>query len=448
MTRSAMRRGWRRATPVIVALLVAGCSTSNATITAPAVSATPASATAATTAAATATLPAATGTPTATASPTAAPSPSPAVWVGAGSIDPGRAYTHAVILTGGDVLVVGDDWTGCGGEGPTAMTTSVNAEVYRAASSTWQAAASLNAIRSGLTAVPLSNGGAMVAGGYTEDGIGFSSVKIFDPVALSWSQPGLMTYARVNPSSVLLEDGRVLVTGGWFPSSTRATMVATTEVFDPATSKWSASGRLHMARHSAPAVTLADGRVLVAGGYMNLDAAITRAVEVWNPATGAWTLTGSLPSTYGAVWPGATMVALADGSALLIGGTNNAATSAQRWDPATGQWTATIHMVTAVAQRAMAVLADGRVLAAGGMTSRGAVVTAAELYDPGAGTWTATVPMPSVRAAGVAALLPNGSVLVAGGITGVKPPPKGVTGAGGPCPIPIKPALRYIPAVP
>jgi hypothetical protein len=75
------------------------------------------------------------------------------------------------------------------------------------------------------------------------------------------------------------------------------------------------------------------------------------------------------------------------------------------------------------------VLADGRVLVAGGEAAQGVLVPtfpgvpagisarsrAAELYDPLLGVWTPTGAMGTRRASHTATLLTDGRVLVAGG---------------------------------
>ena len=63
------------------------------------------------------------------------------------------------------------------------------------------------------------------------------------------------------------------------------------------------------------------------------------------------------------------------------------------------------------------LLADGRVLVAGGFGGNGGSV-AAELYDPARGTWTAAGRMATPRTGHTATLLLDGRVLVAGGIGG------------------------------
>ena len=91
------------------------------------------------------------------------------------------------------------------------------------------------------------------------------------------------------------------------------------------------------------------------------------------------------------------------------------------------------------------VLANGKVLFAGGWVSAQNRLSASEVYDPAAGSWAPTVPLPHMRADGQAVLLADGSVLIAGGddhaFNG------GATG-GGDCRRALPGALRYLPAVP
>src|SRR5260370_34999728 len=75
-------------------------------------------------------------------------------------------------------------------------------------------------------------------------------------------------------------------------------------------------------------------------------------------------------------------------------------------------------MTPARYQHTVTLLANGKVLVAGGVSLPGlsGVLASAELYDPTSGTFSATGPMTTPRWASVATLLQNGKVLVTGGI--------------------------------
>ena len=74
-----------------------------------------------------------------------------------------------------------------------------------------------------------------------------------------------MDTARASGTATLLADGRVLLTGG-YPGE-GASPTSSAEIFDPAEGSFAPTGDLTVARADHSASLLSDGRVLIAGGF-------------------------------------------------------------------------------------------------------------------------------------------------------------------------------------
>jgi hypothetical protein len=227
-----------------------------------------------------------------------------------------------------------------------------------------------------------------------------------------------MTTARDDAAATLLDDGRVLVTGGVESVLLSPIALDSAEVYDPKTGKFAKTGTMTVGRGRATATLLQDGRVLVAGGESSPDATLASG-ELYDPATATFADTGKMTQPRS----GHTATLLPDGRVLIAGGSNgsDSLASAELYDPATGTFTPTGTMAEARSQHTATLLDDGRVLVTGGITGgadEATVLASAELYDTATGTFVPAGRMSAPRAGHAATLLTDGTVLVTPGTFG------------------------------
>ncbi len=267
----------------------------------------------------------------------------------------------------------------------------------------WITLPSLNPARFGHTATRLADGRVLVAGGLDDVAV-FSDTDIFDPASRTWTPAADMGVVRANHTATLLPDGRVLVAGGHIDHA--ATPVASAEVYDPASDTWTPVPSMADSRSNHTALLLTDGQVLIAAGRLGPGVGSPlRGTELFDPAADTWRSVGDM-NTFHWNWEGAL---LADGRVLLAGGTGPSR-QAEVYDPASESWTAADTMNDIREGHELTVLPDGSVLATGGTN---AALASAEVYTPD--TWTPVASMNTGRTNHTATLLPNGSVLVAAG---------------------------------
>jgi len=123
---------------------------------------------------------------------------------------------------------------------------------------------SLNTGRELQTMTLLADGKVLVTGGDVGPFTSIASAELYDPDTGRWSATGSLTVDRTEHTASLLPDGRVMVTAG-FSVSLHA-YLASAELYDPATGTWSATGSLNQARDDHAATLLANGKVLATGG--------------------------------------------------------------------------------------------------------------------------------------------------------------------------------------
>ena len=234
------------------------------------------------------------------------------------SMAAGRTHHTASLLPDGRVLIVGG-----------ASDTDPAAEVYDPSTGKFTVISSITTMRQDHTATVLSSGKVLITGGQLDSGV-LSSAEIVDPSTNSSKPAGSMSQPRTGHSATLLPNGTVLIAGG---SSTAAlapggikgdASLQTAEVYDPATNSFSSPISMQGNHIAHSATLLADGTVLIAGGFKDWVGGVAVFVgyesyataEIYDPTTNSFRL--APPLATGRFWHSATL--MQDGSVLMIGG--------------------------------------------------------------------------------------------------------------------------------
>jgi len=324
-----------------------------------------------------------------------------------GNMSTARSLHTANLLGDGRVLVAG---------GVNALGQNIDsAELYDPVSGTFTLTTnSMSVARFGAGSTRLLDGRVLIVGGEDSTHTSIDSVEIYDPATNSFTQAHSLLTSRFDPTVTLLPNGFVLVVGGYGGLDGDAPL-ASAELYDPTENTFLyTNGEMTTARRNHTATMLNNGTILIAGGY-NGD--YVNAPEIYDPATGFFTATGNM--SVERRYPTATL--LPDGEVLLAGGYENGTTgvlaSAERYNDGNGEdgsFSDTGSMLSARGRHTASLLSDGTVLIAGGYETTEPLASA-ELYDPITGAFSATDFMNEERWRHTETVLNDGTVLIVGG---------------------------------
>ena len=306
-------------------------------------------------------------------------------------------------------------------------------ELYDPATASWNIAAAMAIGRERHTATLLPDGQLVVIGGNTSPEYDYSiptgSIEIYDYTKNQWSNGGSLLLPRQNHTSTLLQNGTILITGGYTGSG----ITSSVEIYDPSTGKCINAAPLMLARHDHSATLLNDGRVIIVGGrdggsgsdYFNES-------EIYDPSTNTWQVIGNMAQAR----IKGSLVCFSDGSVIASGGRNTPNTSAPGSEVLTGSlmnWTSTSPMFQPVTWQTTDLMPNDRLLVTGGIVDdnwsnsfTGVMTPTCEWYDKQNQRWFYAPQLNQARSYHASCFihqtvndnLPEDLILVAAGITG------------------------------
>ncbi len=206
----------------------------------------------------------------------------------------------------------------------------------------------------------------------------------------SWATGPKLVQPRVHHTASLLPDGSVVLTGGFADPLTAPSLLALDSAEAFVNDAVLPMNNLKTARAKHTATVLPNGAVLVIGGVGRGDVNSGDNKSGDNKSSGNKSLD---ISSYRAL------------------------AEVEYWDGATRQWTRRESMRTPRYAHTATLLADGRVLVAGGINDQEQALNSTELYDPASDTWTGGPWLSEHLQSHAAARLSDGTVMLAGGLS-------------------------------
>jgi hypothetical protein len=251
-------------------------------------------------------------------------------------------FPAAVLLSNGQVLLAGGD-----GTGGTAVAT---ANLYDPTQNKFLPAHVMGAARAFQLSAQVPGGKALVAGGVDAAGKTLASGEVYDPGSNTWKPvANSMSSPRAGAGASGLPSGKVVLAGGASATTPTTTATASTDIYDPAANTFSGGPAMSTSRILFGLTALADGRVLATGGiaFVGGTGSVLATSELYDPATNSWAGTGALSG--GDV--GFATSLLQNGQVLLAGGSQ---------DSTTGSTVAELYYADRQAGRALGSLGDRR----------------------------------------------------------------------------------------
>jgi hypothetical protein len=321
-------------------------------------------------------------------------------WITIDSLNEARVGLSSVLLPNGNVLVGG-------GEGDTLSPTSC--EIYDITIGKWRYTNPMNIPRFLSKFLLLKTGKVIAIGGNKK-----RSCELYDPITETWTITDSLRILKESGESItILKDGRILVSGGYRRPTDihdKNTVFDSCEIYDPVTEKWTIAASMNMPRKEHSSILLEDGTVLVAGGNSPNQ---NRTCEIYNPTNDTWVFTDSLNEARAS----SASILLPNGNVFISGGSSNEK-SCELYDVTEKKWSYVGDMNSGRSEHQIYYLEKTDQLLIIGGNYRHNGYDDWELYDPinfitiGYGIF----PMRKIFSRDNTIKLNDGRILIAGGI--------------------------------
>lgn len=277
------------------------------------------------------------------------------------------------------------------------------------------------------TVTQLPNGNLLIVGGESDDGTLVASpndVEVFVSTANTLFTAATMgaAFVRSSHTATLLADGRVLVAGGF---NAAYTPMSDARVYNPVANTWTAVGALNTARGNHTATLLPNGTVMVAGGQTTVGGSVTTSCEIFTPGADTFApCAGNMLASRA----GHTATLLYNGRVFVAGGYTDGGNPIRNtmelfnyqtglWQPAAGG-----ALMTRRTGHTATVLGNRNVMLVGGFSGKNITenfgfLETAEIYNPVSDSMMPPPPpMASRKALHTAILSDDGQLKVFGGL--------------------------------
>ncbi len=338
----------------------------------------------------------------------------------------GRAWADSIALRDDKSLICGG-----GRGGLLALTAWDSTEVYDPATRTFSAGPRMTQARAVYRVVDLPGGRSMLLGGVDAKNDPQRTCDYYDPKTNAFTKAPPMFDKRTVHTATRLSDGRIFVAGGLSDLNNQLTALgsalASTELFDPKTGKWSKGPKMSVPRAGHTARLLPDGRVVIVGGvswtrFIIKIPKLSNSVDVFDPKTGRISRLAPMKLARA----GHASILLAGNRLLVAGGvggslTNQGTKACEILDLAKNVWSSTGSLPVGKALMGGATLGDGRFALFGGATGsllNPKAVANCEAFDAASGRWTILPSLGTPRVSQVTVRLSSCAIVVIGGGTG------------------------------